>query len=267
MDTKKKLIVALIVGTIVTGIAAFLFWPKEQPPASEVVQLQTPSPQPVVEPPPQVVEVPPAVTPLPALSDSDQFVSEALASLLRLKSLTSFLRTDRFIRNFVATVDNLPTRRAPMKVMPVERATGTFLVDEVNDGLVISSRNAARYIRYVNFADAADPEDLVALYVRLYPLFQQAYEELGYPDRYFNDRLLIALDDMLNAPDVDEPVGVTQPNVFHVYANSDLEERSIGQRILMRTGSRNEQKLKSRLRQIKKALLGHMRDKKLGHTR
>lgn len=27
-------------------------------------------------------------------------------------------------------------------------------------------------------------------YVRLYPLFQKAYVELGYPNGYFNDRLI-----------------------------------------------------------------------------
>lgn len=263
----RNLIVALIAGIMVAGIAAFLFWPKPQAPTPEVVHLQTPPPQPVVPPPPQVADVPPAVTPLPALTESDQFVSDALGSLLRLKSLTSFLRTDRFIRNFVATVDNLPTRRAPLKVMPVERAPGKFLVDETTDGLVISGRNAARYTRYVNFADAVDAEDLVALYIRLYPLFQEAYEELGYPGRHFNDRLLVALDDMLNAPDVVEPVGVTQPNVFYLYADTQVEEYSIGQRILMRTGSRNEAKLKSRLRTIKQALQRHMHDKKLEQVR
>jgi hypothetical protein len=35
-----------------------------------------------------------------------------------------------------------------------------------------------------------DTRKAVALYVDLYPLFQGAYAELGYPNRYFNDRLI-----------------------------------------------------------------------------
>ena len=46
----------------------------------------------------------------------------------------------------------------------------------------------------------------VALYARLYPLFQQAYEELGYPGRYFNDRLVEVIDDLLATPEPTGPV-------------------------------------------------------------
>ncbi|MGC2165795.1 MAG: DUF3014 domain-containing protein, partial [Gallionella sp.] len=155
----------------------------------------------------------------------------------------------------------------PMKVMPVEPADGTFMVDESADEVVISERNAVRYKRYVNFADAVDAEELVALYIRLYPLFQQAYEELGYPDKYFNDRLLVALDDMLAAPNINEPVNVVRPNVFYLYTTAELEERSIGQRILMRTGSRNEKKLKAKLQAIRQALQRRMHNKKIEHIR
>jgi len=35
-----------------------------------------------------------------------------------------------------------------------------------------------------------DAKKLVSVYVHLYPLFQQAYVGLGYPDGYFNDRLV-----------------------------------------------------------------------------
>lgn len=260
----KNLVIAAVILAILGGVAAFVFWP-EQHPAPEIAQLQAPPPQPIVAETPQVVETPP--TPLPELSESDQFFIDALTNIVRLKYLTSFFRTDRIIGNFVATIDNLPTKRAPMKVMPVERAAGTFLVDRSDEEIFVSEKNAARYKRYTNFADAVDVQELVALYIRLYPLFQQAYEELGYPGKYFNDRLLVAINDMLDAPNVTEPVKVTQPNVFYLYADADLEERSIGQRILMRTGSRNEQKLKSKLRAIKQELLRHMHNKKIDHAR
>ncbi len=260
----RNLAIVTVLAVILGGVAVLLYWPKQQP-AQEIVHPQAPPP--IVPETPRVVELPPTPNPLPTLSDSDQFFIDALTSIVRQKYLTSFIRTDNVIRNFVATIDNLPTKRAPMKVMPVERAAGTFMVDESTDGIHINARNATRYKRYVNFADAVDAEELVALYVRLYPLLQQAFEELGYPDKYFNDRLIIALDDMLDAPNINEPVKVLQPNVFYLYADADLEQRSIGQRILMRTGSRNERKLESKLREIKQALLRHMHDRTIEHVK
>ncbi|HQT27434.1 MAG TPA: DUF3014 domain-containing protein, partial [Burkholderiales bacterium] len=88
--------------------------------------------------------------------------------------------------------------------------------------------------------ETVDAGKLVEIYIRLYPLFQQAYEELGYPKKYFNDRLMTALDNLLDAPDAREPVRLVRPKVFYLFADQDLEDRSIGQRILMRVGSKNE---------------------------
>lgn len=49
--------------------------------------------------------------------------------------------------------------------------------------------NAQRYTPYVWAFTHADTDALVGAYTRFYPLFQQAYVELGKPDAYFNDRL------------------------------------------------------------------------------
>ncbi|MGC2165172.1 MAG: hypothetical protein WA632_04075, partial [Gallionella sp.] len=110
----KNLAIAAVVLAISGGIAAFVFWPGQQP-EPEIAHLQPPPPQPIVEEATRVVETPPTATPLPKLAESDQFVADALAGLVRLKYLTSFFRTERNIQNFVATIDNLPTKRAPMK--------------------------------------------------------------------------------------------------------------------------------------------------------
>ena len=174
-----------------------------------------------------------------------------------------FFHTERIIRNIVATIDNLPYRRAPMSVMPVERAPGKFITAGTESDLTISPKNAARYTPYVRIAEAIDAKKLVGLYVRLYPLFQQAYEELGYPKKYFNDRLIVVIDNLLAAPDIKEPVRLVQPSVFYKYADPNLEGRSIGQRILMRTGGKNEAIIKAKLREFKQELLLHMREIKV----
>ncbi|MFZ2525901.1 MAG: DUF3014 domain-containing protein [Candidatus Ferrigenium altingense] len=265
---KKNTQIAVAVAAVVVilgGLAAYFLW-QPSPPKPAPAQVQAPPPPPPPPPKPevrQVIETPPAPPPLPALADSDSFMLDALAGLVGNKSLMKFFHTERIIRNIVATIDNLPRRRAPMSVMPVERAPGQFIIAGTEDGLTISPENAARYTPYVRIAKAIDAKKLVELYVRLYPLFQQAYEELGYPKKYFNDRLIVAIDDLLAAPNIKEPVALIQPSVYYKYADPDLEARSIGQRILMRIGSRNEAIMKGKLREIKQELLLHMREKKV----
>src|SRR3954470_15613803 len=98
--------------------------------------------------------------------------------------------------------------------------------------------------------EAIDTRALVYSYVHAYPLFQQAYEELGYPGQYFNDRVLAAIDDMLAAPQSDGPIVVVRPKVLYQFADPDLEARSAGQKIMMRVGKDNEIKMKSKLGEI-----------------
>ncbi|MDO8263791.1 MAG: DUF3014 domain-containing protein [Gallionella sp.] len=262
---KKNISIAVAVVVIVGGLAAYLYWPQSQP-EPEPVYVQAPPPPPPPPPEPevsQVIETPPAAPALPVLAESDSYMLDALAGLVGNKSLMKVFHTERIIHNIVATIDNLPSRRAPMSVMPVERAPGKFVTAGTESDPSISTKNAARYTPYVKIAEAVDAKKLVELYVRLYPLFQQAYEKLGYPKKYFNDRLIVALDNLLAAPDIKEPVRLVQPNVFYLFADPDLEERSIGQRILMRTGSKNEAIIKGKLREIKQELILHMHEKKV----
>jgi hypothetical protein len=89
------------------------------------------------------------------------------------------------------------------------------------------------------------------VYERLYPLFQQSYEDLGYPGKYFNDRLVEAIDNLLQTPEVAGPIKLVQPKVFYEYADEDLEARSAGQKLLIRMGPANERAVKAKLREFR----------------
>jgi hypothetical protein len=261
---KKSVLVASIIVILGGSIAAYFYWQNSQSkPEPELVQ--TPSPPAIVPTPEvqQVIEVPEASPPLPVLADSDNFMLDALAELIGNKSLMKLFHTERIIHNIVATIDNLPRSRAPMSVMPVEQAPGKFITAGLDDDLTISLNNAARYSAYVKISEAINAKKLVEVYARLYPLFQQAYEELGYPKKYFNDRLIQTLDNLLDTPVIKEPIKLVQTSVFYQFSDPDLEERSIGQRILMRIGSKNEERVKAKLREIKQELKLHMHEKKL----
>lgn len=259
---RKPILFASLAVILGGSIAAYFYWQHSEPKPEPLQTIAPPAivPEPEVQ---QVVEAPPAPAQLPVLAESDSYMLDALAGLVGNKSLMKLFHTEKIIHNIVATIDNLPRSRAPMSVMPVEPAPGKFITAGTEDELSISPDNAARYSAYVKISDAINARKLVEVYVRLYPLFQQAYEELGYPKKYFNDRMIQTLDNLLDTPVIKEPIKLVQPSVFYQFADPDLEERSIGQRILMRIGSRNAEKIKVKLREIRQELKLHMHEKKV----
>ena len=178
----------------------------------------------------------------------------ALAALLS-ESAWALVYPERIIHRIVATVDNLPRPRAPANVMPVKPAPGAFMVTGTGEALAIDPGNGARYAPYVRLAQGLDARRAVTLYMRFYPLFQQAYEGLGYPKGYFNDRLIEAIDDLLDAPGAAAPVSLTQPKVLYQYWDPDLEMRSAGQKIMIRIGPENAAVVKAKLREIRRELM------------
>ena len=115
----------------------------------------------------------------------------------------------------------------------------------------MSARNAGRYDSAVALFTETDPQMLAALYRRWYPLLQQAYEDLGYPDRYFNDRMVAVIDDMLRAPDVRDPIVLVQPKVLYQFEDPKLEQLSSGQKLLLRMGPAHATAVKARLRELR----------------
>ena len=204
---------------------------------------------------------PPAKEPaLPELEKSDRFVLDALASLIGNRALLRLFDPEELINHIVATVDNLPRRIVPTAALPVESPPGKFLQSGGEEGGVISPDNAARYAPYMKVVESVNPSRAVALYVRLYPLFQKAYVSMGYPGQYFNDRLQVAISDLLEAPEISGPIQLVHPKVFYLFADPDLEKRSAGQKLLMRIGLANERKVKAFLRQFRQDLSGYLRE-------
>ena len=185
---------------------------------------------------------------------------EALASLIGKESVVKIFRVEQIIHNIVVTIDNLPNQSLPVNAMPITPVPGNLVVLVADGEMSMSPTNTARYTPYVRLAGVVNTEKLVALYLRFYPLFQKSYEEIGYPNKYFNDRVIEVIDNLLAAPDIKEPVKLLQPKIVYIYADPDLEGRSIGQRTLMRIGTENEAKVKTKLQEIRQELLLHMHE-------
>ena len=69
--------------------------------------------------------------------------------------------------------------------------------------------------------------------------------------------MIETVDDLLFAPTIGEPIRLNQPKYFYLFADTELEALSIGQKIMLRLGSENEKIVKNKLREIKQELALH----------
>ena len=198
--------------------------------------------------------VPDSDAKLPTLANSDSMMRELLVGLLGAKAFDDFVVPDRLIPRIVATIDNLPRRSTPRRLMPLNPVSGPFITGGAGERLTLDPANYRRYAPYLRVLEAVPARAVVSLYIQTYPLFQRSYEELGYGGAYFNDRLVEAIDDLLAAPEINEPVALVQPKVFYEFADPDLETRSAGQKILIRMGAQNARRVKAKLLEIREAL-------------
>ena len=220
--------------------------PPPAPKANTEPAIQHPLPQ----SPPSAVE-----TALPALNDSDQLVHDSLAGLVAAKPVAQFLVPENIVRHVVVTVDNLARKKVAVDLRPIKTTPGQTLTATQGDITTLSEENYARYAPFVRLVQSTDVKTFATVYVRLYPLFQQAYEDLGYPGKYFNDRLVEVIDELLRTPEVQGPIALVQPKVFYEFADPSLEARPAGQKLLLRMGAANARVIKAKLREFRAEII------------
>jgi hypothetical protein len=267
-------ILLALAALLIAGVVVAWIWRSQQStPAESAVAVPAPpasEARSAPEAPAAAASAPALQYPLPEAADQplrNEDVPSALADLLGAKAVSAFLQTDNFARRAVATIDSLGRDHSPTAAWPVVPTGGRFTVEERADGPVIAADNASRYTPFVLLVGTLDVPSTVKLYRRMYPLLQQAYRDLGFGDRYLNDRVVEVIDLLLAAPEPTEaprleltevkgPVPSTRPWVRYRFADPELEQLAAGQKILIRMGTVNERRLKAKLAELREAIAG-----------
>ena len=190
--------------------------------------------------------------PLPELNASDEQVREALTALEGAAPLESLLLPKRLIERFVVSINSLDGRMAPLRMWPVEHAEGVPEVQRLGEQRFRwKPANHARYDAYVRAFTMPEAETLVDLYIRYYPLLQEAFTALGEEENYFNDRVIALIDHLLEAPEARSSYELRQPRVLFTFADPELEGLSSGQKILLRIGPAHSQAVRAQLRAVR----------------
>jgi hypothetical protein len=244
--SKTWYLIAAIVVAVLVGTGAYFYAQQQHPPAAAAE-----APPPIADAAP--AEVPAAASaasepaiqhPLPApAATAPLSVEAALAELFDRKTLLAMFQTQDVARRVVATVDNLGRAHAPVALWPINATAGRLAVDKRDGAELIGADNAARYTPFVALVESVDLS--------------------SFPKRYFNDRLVAVLDQLLatpvpseplkvHLPQINGPVKPERPWVTYEFDDPALQSLSAGQRILLRMGPENERRLKARLGELRR---------------
>jgi len=254
------------IAALVVAVAGLYLWRRDTapPPAADA------TPSVAMAPPTTTASMPASPTHYPidarmaAQPSGKAFdLQTALVDLFGLKTVESMFRLDEFPRRLAATIDNLGRSHASATLWPVNPVGGRFAVEERDGATFIGADNGLRYTPYVLLLETVDLRQLVGIYARLYPSLQRAYEELGYPGSYLNDRLVRVIDILLATPEIDAPIQVRLPPIegpvrpqrpwlLYEFVDPNLQSLTSGQRALLRMGSVNQRRIKPRLAEIRR---------------
>ncbi|MCG9729551.1 DUF3014 domain-containing protein [Shewanella sp. Isolate13] len=225
----------------------------EQPLETEAV----PEPEVVIEAEPvQLPEVDPTpqVEPLPTLAESDEFVHSKVTDVADGMAIEPLLIEDNLVRQFVVFVDNLAQGELARKVSPLKAPNNSFTVSEIANKTYINPDSYHRYDLYADFLASLNDEELAKTYKELTPLLSEAFVELGYNDISFDERMQQAIEVMLDAPIIEQPIELDGVSVNYQFVDPKLEALPNAQKLMIRMGPENSRKVKSALRRLQQHL-------------
>jgi hypothetical protein len=249
----NKPVIGIAAVVLVVGIGiAYYFHGRSALPPSEPAPVPPPpaaGSEPAIEHPVPSSAAGPSAA-LPALNASDPAMKDALSSLIGAGAMQYVVPED-IVRHVVVTLDNLPRQKAPAAKRPTVPVPGALLVDGDELHATLDPKNFERYDPLVNIVRQLDTQRIANTYFHFYPLFQSAYQNLGYPNGYFNDRLVQVIDSLLATPQPSGPIELTRPNVLYTFTDPKLEALPAGQKLLLRMGPDNAAVVKGKLKELR----------------
>jgi hypothetical protein len=261
-QNKSVLIVAAVIVLVLLG-AGGLYWhytrPPAVPPTVEQPKAEAPSPPPpgAEVKVPEEKEIPlPSEVKLPALDQSDDVVRQMLRNLSPHGKLGEWLKIKNIIRVFVAAVDNIANGKSPRPQLGFLSPGLAFQVSEKGDRIYLDPKGYGRFDIITDAFVSFSSSRTVQVYQKLKPLFQEAYRELGYPQKDFHATFIQAMNRILDTPVVEREILLREEGkgLNYVFIDEGMENMNEVQKHLLRMGPQNTQKIQRKIREIALAL-------------
>lgn len=197
----------------------------------------------------------PAVTP-PAddPTDVDGVVRAASAGLSRHPQLAAWLVTDGLARRLVAAVEAVADGYSPREELAFARPVMPLYVRYEGVQAMITDASFRRYDLAVEVVASIDPEGFAETYRRLRPRLERIHDALPYARGDLHERVLEAIDHLLDVDVPDGPYAVTRQTRTWGFADPAIEGLSDAQRHLLRMGPDNARSVQSSLRRLREAV-------------
>ncbi len=245
-NAAPRIVIAVVVAAVLSAALTAWFLRPEPPPPPP------PEAEPVaaVEEPPPVAPLPP----LPPLDVSDRFVRDLLAALTQHPDALAWLLGDGLIRTIVIAVENIAEGVSPRRSLAGLAPLEPFRVLEQPEGPIASPASFARFDGVTAAMAEADSDALAAAILRLQPLLDEAYAEIGRPERNFVQALLAALDRLVSVPVPEAPIRLREVTLRYEYASPELERLDDASKHLLRFGPTNQRSVQNSLAHLATAL-------------
>ncbi len=267
MSENRPIIIALVVvGLAIVGFIIYSVTSTEPEPQVVSQPIAIPEPEPVVvkaEPETEIELEPVVVEPveiqeedgpafvLPLLDDSDQLIRDGVVSLTRHEGVNVWLSPNELIRKFVAFVDGVANGQVVKEPVRILTPEGPFLVRQISDEVyLLDNVSYKRYDFFTAVVVSLDARRAAEFFLLVKPMLQEAYDELGYPNKNFDDVVFQAIGRLLETPVINEPIRLVRPVVMYEFENKKLESLSAAQKQLIRMGPRNTRTLQVKLSEI-----------------
>ena len=191
---------------------------------------------------------------LPALNESDADVSQALLQLPWQPGLAGLFVREDMLRRLVVLTDNVSRGQISSDHLVLTTPEQPFAVRRQDEQLTLDPAGFRRYEPYLTLLESVPVATQVALLRHYQPLLDEAFAELGYPDKPFEHRLLQAIDYLLAQPVMDGVFELELPSVMYHFAEPHIEAMSDVQKQLIRIGPDNQRRLNQHLTKLRQAL-------------
>lgn len=243
---KRNTMLALLVAVLIAAGAGwyFVYGPgKPPPPPPPVVEAE---PEPVVEEEPEPV--------LPALDASDPFLRSLFAAITDNADALAWLLGDDLARRIAVATDNVADGISPRRALAALSPTGPFRAGGEAEELHVDPAAFARYDAVAGALEGADSPGVARVIREALPILDEAYAELGRPDRTFAGALLEALDRLAAVPMPESPVLLDEQVMRYEYRDPAFEGLDDASKHLLRFGPENQAKVQEAARGLAERL-------------
>ncbi|MDU0353316.1 DUF3014 domain-containing protein [Paraglaciecola aquimarina] len=270
-ESNKSLVPHFAIGAIVIAIIlAVFFWPNE-PEVEPVPDVIAPTVEPITaepvvepevlepvepEPIPEPVEAPVVIEPIPEpepLDTSDGAVKTKLLTLTDYDAFARLIIDESLLQRFVVMTNTLADENISPSHNVLTNPEQSFRVYRQANKDWIDPASYKRYTPYVDVLDSIETDSLIELYEEYKPAIKEIFAEISSPNDDFEEKLVEAIDILLDTPEVPVPVEVFTDSVMFKFADERLESLSGPQKQLLRTGPENMRRIKAKLREIKES--------------